>query len=288
MSTEEQHEPRAPTQLVFIISLVIALIGVLAALNVVTFVAIPSVWIVTIAYVVLVAGLPYPRRLTASNRGQPEASGPRPGAFCLSGACYPPAILAPDGQCRRRATPFSCLAERFRDRAARAIGRLRGSGQRTDRLPRDAPGHFRQIEPASLTIPLVISFGDPFAIGLGRPPGDNDRFGSFTAGLFAGPVTIDSFGTSHCLQIDFTPLGARRFFGMPMSELTDRMVGLDDVLGASRNGAQRTTRRRAGLEPAASISPRPSSLQGWPPRPRLPARSNGHSTGSPRAAAARR
>ena len=95
-----------------------------------------------------------------------------------------------------------------------------------------SPGHFRQVEAASLTIPLVISFGEPFSIGLGRLPGGNDRFGNFTAGLFAGPVTIDSFGASNCLQINFTPLGARRFFGMPMSELTDRMVALDDALGA--------------------------------------------------------
>ena len=94
------------------------------------------------------------------------------------------------------------------------------------------PGHFRQVEPASLDIPLVINFGEPFAIGLGRAPGDNDRFGSFTSGLFAGPVTIDSFGASNCLQINFTPLGARRFFGLPMNELADRMVTLDDALGA--------------------------------------------------------
>jgi AraC-like DNA-binding protein len=93
------------------------------------------------------------------------------------------------------------------------------------------PGHVRQVEAASLIVPLVISFGDPFAIGLGRTPGDNDRYGSFAAGLFAGPVVIDSFGTASCLQINFTPLGARRFFGMPMSEIADRMVGLDDVLG---------------------------------------------------------
>ena len=29
------------------------------------------------------------------------------------------------------------------------------------------PGHFRQVEAASLDIPLIISFGEPFAIGLG-------------------------------------------------------------------------------------------------------------------------
>lgn len=95
-----------------------------------------------------------------------------------------------------------------------------------------AAGHFRNVEYASLTVPLVISFAEPFAIGLGRAPGDNDRFASFAAGLFAGPVMIESFGTACCLQINFTPLGARRFFRLPMSELTDSMVVLDDVLSA--------------------------------------------------------
>jgi AraC-like DNA-binding protein len=94
-----------------------------------------------------------------------------------------------------------------------------------------APGHFRNVEYASLIVPLVISFAEPFAIGLGKDPADNDRFASFAAGLYAGPVVIESFGDACCLQINFTPLGARRFFGRPMSELTDRMIGLDDVLG---------------------------------------------------------
>jgi len=95
-----------------------------------------------------------------------------------------------------------------------------------------APGHLRTIEYASLTVPLVISFAAPFAIGLGKAPGDNDRFASFAAGLYAGPVVIESFGGACCVQVNFTPLGARRFFRLPMSELTNSMVVLDDVLGS--------------------------------------------------------
>lgn len=94
-----------------------------------------------------------------------------------------------------------------------------------------SPGHFRIVEYASLTVPLVISFAEAFAIGLGRNPGDNDRYASFAAGLYAGPVMIESFGGACCVQVNFTPLGARQFFGLPMSELRDRMVGLDDALG---------------------------------------------------------
>lgn len=108
-----------------------------------------------------------------------------------------------------------------------------------------ARGHFRQVEPASLDIPLIISFGEPFAIALGRQPEGKDRYGCFTAGLFAGPVTIDSFGGAHCLQVNFTPLGARRFFGLPMAGLTDRMAALDDVLGAEGHAL----RQQLGDEP---------------------------------------
>jgi len=92
-------------------------------------------------------------------------------------------------------------------------------------------GHFRIVEYASLTVPLVISFAEAFAIGLGHTPGDNDRYASFAAGLYAGPVMIESFGAACCIQVNFTPLGARQFFGLPMSELRDRMIGLDDALG---------------------------------------------------------
>ncbi|MCB1476556.1 MAG: hypothetical protein H6883_09540 [Rhodobiaceae bacterium] len=46
----------APTMVVFIISLVIAIIGVLAALGTLTMIPLASVWIMTIAYIVLAAG----------------------------------------------------------------------------------------------------------------------------------------------------------------------------------------------------------------------------------------
>lgn len=123
------------------------------------------------------------------------------------------------------------VADRF-EMVRRAPGdRLQGAVTDICGYRETAPGHFRNVGYASLTVPLVISFAEPFSIGLGKNPGDNDRFASFAAGLYAGPVVIESFGGACCIQINFTPLGARRFFGRPMSELTDTMVGLDDVLG---------------------------------------------------------
>ena len=46
----------APTQMLFLISLVVAIIGVLAALGILAFIPVPSVWIVTLAYIILAGG----------------------------------------------------------------------------------------------------------------------------------------------------------------------------------------------------------------------------------------
>jgi AraC-like DNA-binding protein len=92
-----------------------------------------------------------------------------------------------------------------------------------------APGAFRQWEPASLVVPLVIGFDGPFDVGIGTAP--TLPWQSFVAGLWAGPVAIESRGDACCLQVNFTPLGARRFFGLPMSELASRMVEPEQVLG---------------------------------------------------------
>jgi len=86
----------------------------------------------------------------------------------------------------------------------------------------------RQVETTSLTVPLILSFGAPFEIGLGHHPTDNNAVPSFLAGLGSTPVYIQSNGRACCLQINFTPLGASRFFNLPMHELTDRMTPVAD------------------------------------------------------------
>ena len=55
--------------------------------------------------------------------------------------------------------------------------------------------------------------------------------GSFVAGVTDGPVLVGHDGSARCLQIDLTPLGARRLVGLPMSELANQSVPIDAVLG---------------------------------------------------------
>jgi len=108
-----------------------------------------------------------------------------------------------------------------------------------------ASGRFSQRETAPLMVPLIISFGTPFRIALGREPDDADRQPSFAAGLHAGPVYIESDGRAECVQVDFTPLGAYRFFGGAVVDLVARMVDIGDVLGIE--GPQ--LRERLGATP---------------------------------------
>jgi AraC-like DNA-binding protein len=108
-----------------------------------------------------------------------------------------------------------------------------------------ARGRFFQREAAGLVVPLIISFGTPFLIALGREPNAADRQPSFAAGLHAGPVYIESDGGAECVQLDFTPLGAYRFFGATVVDLAARMVDIADVLGEDG----RRLRERLGATP---------------------------------------
>lgn len=97
---------------------------------------------------------------------------------------------------------------------------------------REGPAcRYRQHEAASLVVPLIIGFGAPFGIAFGRGPTDDDAVASFASGLSSGHFVIDSHGRADCIQINFTPQGAFRFFGVPMRELVDRLVAPDLLLG---------------------------------------------------------
>lgn len=83
-------------------------------------------------------------------------------------------------------------------------------------------------------IPVVVSFGLPFDL---LDPADEDgrrsRRVSFVAGLDDRYAVVEHAGESAGVEIYFTPLGARRFFGQPLGELAHLVVELEDVLGVA-------------------------------------------------------
>jgi AraC-like DNA-binding protein len=105
------------------------------------------------------------------------------------------------------------------------VRRYTGFEQRTD-----GPVAFREL-PCTF-VPVILDLGDGWHIGDPRRPDRGaDHLGSFVAGLTGGPVLVRHDGRARCLQVDLAPRAARRLLGMPMTELADRSVPLEDVLG---------------------------------------------------------
>ncbi|MDV9172846.1 AraC family transcriptional regulator [Streptomyces sp. W16] len=80
---------------------------------------------------------------------------------------------------------------------------------------------------------LVISLAEPFSEvrRLGMPGGGSGRIGSLVVGLEDRPAICVHPGGQEAIRVEFTPLGAYRLFGIPMSELTNLAVEIRDVLG---------------------------------------------------------
>ncbi|WP_330261186.1 helix-turn-helix domain-containing protein [Streptomyces sp. NBC_00539] len=80
---------------------------------------------------------------------------------------------------------------------------------------------------------VLISLGEPFAQvrRLGEAGRGSAVTGSLVAGLEDGPRVCDHPGGQEAIRLELTPLGAYRLFAVPMSELTNRVAGLGDVLG---------------------------------------------------------
>ena len=90
----------------------------------------------------------------------------------------------------------------------------------------------RRTEVPVVEVPLILSFGPPTLVhDTLRPDAPPARVTSFAAGLYARAVTVGHEGEGHAVQVDLTPLGARRFLGMPLGELAHRSVELSELLG---------------------------------------------------------
>ncbi|NMO14784.1 AraC family transcriptional regulator [Pyxidicoccus fallax] len=98
-----------------------------------------------------------------------------------------------------------------------------------------APGPVRRRELPSPKAVLIFDFGPPLRILDSRAPDDPGRAArhepGFAAGLDDTFSITETPGVMSGLQVYFTPIGARLFFGMPMRLLARRVVGLGDVLG---------------------------------------------------------
>jgi AraC-like DNA-binding protein len=100
------------------------------------------------------------------------------------------------------------------------------------------------------------------------------RHTSFVAALHDSHTLVEHDGRQEGIEVRLTPLGARALFGIPMHELTNRVVELDDLLGRGAHDlidslwdADGWDRRFALLDAAlcarADRAPRPESELSW-------------------------
>lgn len=90
------------------------------------------------------------------------------------------------------------------------------------------PVTFREL-PCTF-VPIIIDLDAGWAVKH-RQHTEPLRLGSFVAGVTDGPVLVGHDGSARCLQVNLTALGARRLVGLPMSELANQTVPIDDALG---------------------------------------------------------
>jgi AraC-like DNA-binding protein len=103
----------------------------------------------------------------------------------------------------------------LRDQVHRVAGFAEHAGEAVPR---------RELPHAGVT--LILSLGEPIRISSATGSG---VYTSFLAGLHQIPVDTEHDGTLRCIQVDLSPLGAYRLLGMPMSELADTVIGLEQL-----------------------------------------------------------
>ena len=94
------------------------------------------------------------------------------------------------------------------------------------------PAVFREM--ACSFVPIIIDLDEGWTVAH-REHADSAplRLRSFVAGITDGPVLVGHHGSARCLQVDLTPLGARRILGLPMAEIANRSVPIETLLGRS-------------------------------------------------------
>lgn len=93
------------------------------------------------------------------------------------------------------------------------------------------PGGVRRREFPGAQVVVIFEFGDPVRVS---QPGSRPRVSCFRGGFVAGLdglyAETEHDGFQSGLQVNMTPVGARLFLGLPMSELTGRVVSVRDLL----------------------------------------------------------
>jgi len=111
---------------------------------------------------------------------------------------------------------------------------------------RGAPPHLREVPFPG--VPLILNLGAPWQIEDAGVDRSTRRLQSFVAGLSTAPAIVRGADAWACVELRLTPLGAHRLLGVPMSELANQTVELEQVLPQTRELGDRLREARRWSE----------------------------------------
>ena len=111
---------------------------------------------------------------------------------------------------------------------------------------RGAPPHLREVPFPG--VPLILNLGASWQIEDAGVDRSKRRLQSFVAGLSTAPAIVQGADAWACVELRLTPLGAHRLLGVPMSELANQTVELEQVLPQTRELGERLREARRWSE----------------------------------------
>jgi AraC-like DNA-binding protein len=92
----------------------------------------------------------------------------------------------------------------------------------------------RRRELPSQRVVMIVNLGEPIRVlAPGGPEGWSDQPEGFFAGLHDSYALTETRGSQAGVQVDLTPVGAHLLLGLPMHELSHRVVRLDELFGGA-------------------------------------------------------
>jgi AraC-like DNA-binding protein len=88
-----------------------------------------------------------------------------------------------------------------------------------------------RLEVPSADVTLILSPSSELTMPSTRGAGPPARHTSFVAALHDRHTLVEHGGFQEGVEVRLTPLGAHAMFGVPMHELSNRVIELDDLMG---------------------------------------------------------
>jgi AraC-like DNA-binding protein len=78
---------------------------------------------------------------------------------------------------------------------------------------------------------VIVNLGEPIRVSSPGQPGWSIHGEGFVAGMHDTYALTETGGSQAGVQVDLTPVGAHLLFGLPMHELSQRVVTLEELFG---------------------------------------------------------